>query len=70
MGVGETEGTAMPEQIPPDAECASREELDSTPSAALAANVLELLHALNTEHQRLVRLCAGEEQEETTNAQD
>ena len=52
----------MPKPIHPDAECSSRDEMESEPAAALTASMLELLHALNSEHQRLVVLCAGEEE--------
>lgn len=52
----------MPKLIHPDAECSSRNEMESEPAAAFTASVLELLHALNSEHQRLVQLCAGEEE--------
>jgi len=45
-----------------DEDCADRDEMESEPAAAFTASVLELLHALNSEHQRLVRLCAGEEE--------
>lgn len=52
----------MPTPKSADEDCAHREEMESQPAAALTASVLELLHALNSEHQRLVQLCAGEEE--------